>query len=331
MIFLTLNIHAQDMDQLKPYLQKIEDQKQLNEKKKLEEQERQAQLIQTQPSVEDVPAIDVTKVTQISNNANDMNHKKKNTDTEQKYENMYLKDLDGYRKIARSKPYIKNGVVYFSYGQGVPLLICAPKRVCNIQFSKGEEVLNIQIGDSTRWIINVQNSHESSDNISHIFLKPITSGLTTNAIISTDKREYDINLKSSKTGYFSKISFNIPGQEKEKLATVFTDIPKKSKYEYYIRGDSSSWIPKQVLTDGRKTFIELSDKFFHSTDFPTVYSLDSDDTQGQVNKRIYKNWIIVDGMLDRGELVSGVGNHQTKIIFTRKGSFGVLSKLFSKE
>ena len=110
-----------------------------------------------------------------------------NADTEESFENMYLNNIDSYHKIERSKPYVKNGVVYFSYGVGTPLVICSPKHVCDVQFEASESITNIQIGDATRWLITVKNSTGQDE--SHIFLKPIVSDLTTNLIVSTDKRQ----------------------------------------------------------------------------------------------------------------------------------------------
>ncbi|APJ05287.1 TrbG/VirB9 family P-type conjugative transfer protein [Silvanigrella aquatica] len=315
-------------DQLKPYLEKIEKEEKEKQIQQMIQQEKALQVIKNGDVK--VPSINVKKVSENSEEeGNHKQNKKTKTgkiDSEEEYENEYLNNVDNYRKIQKAKPFIKNGVVYFVYGVGTPLVICSPKFVCDVQFDPGESITNIQIGDATRWIINVKNTDGQTN--SHVFLKPIVEKITTNLIISTDKRQYIINLKSDKKKYFNKVAFYY--QDKEtKLSTVFTDIPSKSKYNYYIRGDKTSWTPVEIRTDGRKTFIQLPEKFFNSPDFPTVYSLDSDGAESQVNKRIYKNWIIIDVMLDRGELKSGVGNAQNKVIFTRKGTFGLISKMFT--
>lgn len=322
-IFYSANAQVAS-DQLKPYLDKIAQDEKEKQQQQILDQEKAAQAIQK--GTVQVPAINARKISEMGEQESYKKSKDSQKNSEEYYENMYLNEMNKYRKIERSKPYIKNGVVYFSYGLGTPFVICSPKHVCDVQFEAGESITNIQIGDATRWVINVKNS--DGQNEAHVFLKPIISGINTNLIISTEKRQYNFNLKSQKKKYFGKVAFAYQNNE-QKLLTIYTDIPNESKYYYYIRGDKTNWTPTEIRTDGRKTFIQLPNKFLNSPDFPTVYSLDSDGSESQVNKRIYKNWIIVDVMLDQGELKSGVGIHQNKVVFTRKGTFGVLSKAFS--
>lgn len=318
-------------DQLKPYLEKIEREEKEKQIQQMIEQEKVLQTIKNGDVK--VPSINVKKVSE--NSQEEVNHKKSKkekagkVDSEEEYENIYLNNVDKYRKIEKAKPFVKNGVVYFFYNVGTPLVICSPKFVCDVQFEPGESVTNIQIGDATRWIINVKNTADAQKE-AHVFLKPIQDKINTNMIISTEKRQYIFNLKSDKKKYFTKVAFYY--QEKEnKLSTVYTDIPNKTKYEYYIRGDKTNWTPIDIRTDGKKTYIQLPEKFLNSPDYPTVNSLDSQDSTNQINKRIYKNWIIVDVMLDRGELKSGVGNAQNRVVFTRKGTFGLISKMFADD
>lgn len=185
------SIQAQEQsDQLKPYLEKLEQESKAKQQSQISDQEKAAQAVQN--GTVQVPAIDVKKVSELGETTSSQISKNKskkfqNKDEEESYENMYLNDLDKYRKIEKSKPYIKNGVVYFSYGVGTPLVICAPKHVCDVQFESGENITNIQIGDATRWIINVRNSDGQTE--SHVFLKPIVQDISTNLIISTDKRQ----------------------------------------------------------------------------------------------------------------------------------------------
>ncbi|KAB8035654.1 hypothetical protein GCL60_17040 (plasmid) [Silvanigrella paludirubra] len=312
------NVTSDIPEQIAPYMKKIsEDQKKELEKKETEAKEIQKGINKDKAII--VPAINVKKIKNRKNNSNN----------EDNIEDMYLNDLDRYRKIEKSKPYIKNGIVYYAFGVGEASIICSILQICDVELEKGESISNIQIGDSERWIVKVNNS-TSSDTNAHILLKPKENKLKSNMIIFTDKRQYNIQLKSVKKKYFSKISFNYP-QDENKLVTVFTDIPEKSLSNYKIRGDSTSWTPEEIRTDGKKTFIKLPEKFFNSPDMPTVYSLDNDGTQAQVNYRILNNWIIVDVSLNKGQLTQGVGLNQKKVIFTKVGTVGIFSRIFSNE
>ena len=48
----------------------------------------------------------------------------------------------------------KDGRVLYTYGAGLPTLVCAPLRVCVVELEAGEKLVGEpQIGDSVRWII----------------------------------------------------------------------------------------------------------------------------------------------------------------------------------
>src|SRR3954470_12945306 len=43
--------------------------------------------------------------------------------------------------------------VRFTFGGSLPIVICAPLQVCDIELQPGEEVRSAQVGDSVRWSI----------------------------------------------------------------------------------------------------------------------------------------------------------------------------------
>ena len=50
------------------------------------------------------------------------------------------------------KPVLQaDGVVRFPYGEYLPVIICQPLNLCDIELQGGEEIQGIVIGDSTRW------------------------------------------------------------------------------------------------------------------------------------------------------------------------------------
>lgn len=322
----SFEIKAQD--QLQPYLDKIAQDERERKEKQLIEQKKAMDIIKNKDPSVNVPEIKVNEISENSKEINTKRTKKKNINTDEYYEDQYYKNLDKYGKIERSKPILKNGIMYFTYDEGTPSVICSPVKICDIQLEKGETITNLQIGDSTRWIIDVLNSDGVKE--AHITIKPVSSKNSTNMLIVTDRRQYNINLKSDNKKYYSRISFLYPNKE-NKLVTVYDSIPEKSKYDYHIRGDKTAWTPQEIRTDGRKTYIKLSDKFKYSSNLPVIYTLDDDGVEAQVNNRLYKNWIIADAMINQGVLKTGVGINQKKIIFTKKGSVGILSKLFSSE
>ena len=51
-----------------------------------------------------------------------------------------------------------DGRVLYSFGAGLPTVVCAPLRVCIIELQAGEKIVGEpQIGDSVRW--NISPAH----------------------------------------------------------------------------------------------------------------------------------------------------------------------------
>jgi type IV secretion system protein VirB9 len=100
-----------------------------------------------------------------------------------------------------------DGRVVYPFGAGQPTLICAPERVCDIELEKGEAVSNVAVGDTVRWQVAAAASENDRP---HVIIKPVADGLTTNAIITTDKRTYRLTLKSDKSSYTTALAFTYP-------------------------------------------------------------------------------------------------------------------------
>ncbi len=84
-------------------------------------------------------------------------------------------------------------VVLAPYGHQVPVLRCAPLRVCLIELEEGELVLNTVTGDSARWILDRAVAGPRAAT-TVIVAKPTACNLTTNLVITTDRRIYQVTL-----------------------------------------------------------------------------------------------------------------------------------------
>jgi type IV secretion system protein VirB9 len=98
------------------------------------------------------------------------------------------------RGIARAVPL--GNFVAFPFGHSQPVLTCTVLRVCVIELEAGEQVVNEPIaGDQARWIIQPARSGPSGRN-TLIVVKPRECDVTTNLVIPTDRRIYDLMLDS---------------------------------------------------------------------------------------------------------------------------------------
>jgi type IV secretion system protein VirB9 len=83
--------------------------------------------------------------------------------------------------------------VQVPFGHHVPVVRCAPLRVCLIELEEGELVLNTVTGDSARWILDRAEAGPRG-RTSVIVAKPTACNLTTNLVITTNRRIYQITL-----------------------------------------------------------------------------------------------------------------------------------------
>ena len=170
----------------------------------------------------------------------------------------------------------QDGRVLYSYGAGLPTIVCAPLRVCIIELQSGERLAGEpHIGDSVRWNISPALFGHGDSATTLIVLKPQISGLDTNLLITTDRRAYYLRLLSKPEDYVARVAFAYPPDEDsskwQKQMEVQNDaarkntiaeLPNKSLdalfFGYRVKGKNDFLKPVRVFDDGEKTFIQIS-------------------------------------------------------------------------
>ena len=91
---------------------------------------------------------------------------------------------------------------YVYHPSDVYLVTMSPGFQTSIEFSKGEQVETISVGDSYSWTMNpVEN---------RVFIKPLEDNIRTNMTIITNKRTYQFDvISSSERQYVNDISYVI--------------------------------------------------------------------------------------------------------------------------
>jgi type IV secretion system protein VirB9 len=176
----------------------------------------------------------------------------------------------------------------------------------------------------------------------HITVKPTDTGLTTNMIISTNRRNYTIKLVSRKDDWMPLVAFSYPEDEAAAWAAYHdaqrrykeqTVIPETGQsvehldFDYALSGDRPSWTPLRVYNDGVKTYIQFPPSVKNTT-APSLVSLGTDggifkgpSTQ-LVNYRVAGDRYVVDKVLDRAALIIGVGKDQVRVEINHKRKGG---------
>ena len=248
----------------------------------------------------------------------------------------------------------ENGKAVYIYGQGMPVLVCAPLRVCAIELQSGEHLQSQpQIGDSRRWEITPVLSGSGLDEAPILIVKPIEAGLETDLIVPTDKRTYVVRLVSDPTRFVSRLAFQYPDEDRAKWVAfaVRQDESKRNAeaiaeerrekdkkagvvpmadnavdrlyLDYKFSGDEHLR-PDHVFDDGQHTYlIYPNDGRFR--ELPTLLLVVNGKTE-LVNFRVDGSRYIVDRLFDKAILVVGVGKKQTRITITRETPYSQAGK-----
>ncbi len=248
----------------------------------------------------------------------------------------------------------ENGKVVFIYGQGMPVLVCAPLRVCAIELQSGEHLQSQpQIGDSRRWEITPVLSGSGIEETPILIVKPIEAGLETDLIVPTDKRTYVVRLVSDSTRFVSRLAFQYPDEDRTKWAaftarqdeakrnaeSIAEERSEKDKkagvlpmadnavdrlyLDYKLSGDEHL-LPDHVFDDGQHTYlIYPNDGRFR--ELPTLLLVVNGKSE-LVNFRVDGTRYIVDRLFDKAILVVGVGKKQTRVTITRETPYSQAGK-----
>jgi type IV secretion system protein VirB9 len=249
-----------------------------------------------------------------------------------------VKESEHWRAEATSPAPGPDGRVLYSYGSGLPTVVCAPLRVCIIELQAGEKILGEpHIGDSVRWFITpaIYGSDDRATSI--IVLKPQTAGLDTNLLITTDRRAYYLRLISKPEDYVARVAFAYAqddsaakwqqqiaaqqAQEKMQRRTAETSpgvvAADKLNFDYRITGGNDTLRPRRVFDDGAKTYIQMPAEIRHR-EAPILLVIGNDGKGEMTNYRVKEQTYIVDRLFDRANLVLGPGKKAQKVEIVRE-------------
>ncbi len=200
------------------------------------------------------------------------------------------------------------GEVQFTFGSGVPTIVCAIMELSDIALETNERVLDIKMGDTARWSLDTATSGSEYGLVEHLIIKPLDSGLKTSLIVTTNRRTYHIKLKSTLKDYMPQVVFTYPNTginlnrritdtdnyyvkepyyphepnlEDDNMQTIALrasskkDIPQNGNavrnYNYHVEG-ADCVLPVNVFDDGSKTYIQMDDKKLEQ-EMPTVLEI----------------------------------------------------------
>ena len=173
-----------------------------------------------------------------------------------------------------------NAIVEYSFLDGkIYEIFTSPNKVTDIRLAPGETISGeAAIGDSESWQMVTASSSENGRAVTHIYVRPVTSGLETTMIIPTDQRTYYLKLTSTKNLYMVGIRWKYPGiktfgaSAAQEIASISIRVEEMNS-SYSIKGDNVFWKPTMVFDDGIRTYFQFDPRFTQAAGAPALYML----------------------------------------------------------
>ena len=224
------------------------------------------------------------------------------------------------------------GTVVFAFGSYTPKILCRPMRVTDVILEPGEVVTGVFPGDTARWTFVPGRSGSGENERLHVMIKPLMADISTNLVVTTDRRTYNVDLVSVAERFMASVSFTYPADTlkawDEFVARRRTECaalpegtvsPESLHFDYEIRGKNTiRWKPVHVWDDGVKTYIRFpAGSTLWSIEAP-VLVLYERKKEMLVNYRVVQDMYVVDKVFDKAGLIAGTGAHQSRIVIVRR-------------
>jgi P-type conjugative transfer protein TrbG len=221
---------------------------------------------------------------------------------------------DGYYNSIQIYPW-SEGALYQVYA--------AVGQITTIALEPGESLVGagpIAAGDTTRWIIGDTESGSGTTRRVHVLVKPTRPDISTNLVISTDRRIYMIELRAREALYMPAVAWAYPalpsGQRQTVPAAPVIPAEAARNYRYGLTGDTPPWRPIAVFDDGRRVYVVFPRGIVQG-EMPPIFVLGTNGETQIVNSRIHQNILIVDRLFGAAELRLGGGDRQQVVRIVR--------------
>lgn len=217
-----------------------------------------------------------------------------------------------------------NAIQIYPWSEGALYQVyAAPGQITTIALEPGESLTGagpIGAGDTARWIIGDTESGSGPHRRVHVLVKPTRPDITTNLVVSTDRRVYLIELRSGEKPYMPAVAWAYPkrpaSQRQTAPAAPIIPAVASRNYRYGLTGDAPPWRPLSVYDDGRRVYIEFPRGIVQG-EMPPIFAIGSDGQAEIVNSRVHNNILIVDRLFGAAELRLGSGDRPQVVRIVR--------------
>ena len=152
-----------------------------------------------------------------------------------------------------------NSTVTFKYAPNqLYKIYCRVGYLTDLSLKKGEKINFVGGGDTSAWAVE----KATVDGVPHIYIKPVVETSTTNLIITTNNRSYQLILNTS-DWYNPMVTWNYSYEEEsgvslrneQNAVSGISGNVENLNFNYKISGESGSK-PVAVFDDGEKTIFK---------------------------------------------------------------------------
>ncbi|RTL73098.1 MAG: P-type conjugative transfer protein TrbG [Hyphomicrobiales bacterium] len=216
-----------------------------------------------------------------------------------------------------------NAIQVYPWSEGALYQVYAsPGQITDIALEPGENLTGtgpIAAGDTARWIIGDTESGSGVSRRVHVLVKPSRADISTNLVITTDRRSYMIELRAKGKPYMPAVAWAYPARpgERQTIAArpMIPDLAARN-YRYALKGDAPPWKPVSVYDDGRRVYVEFPQGIVQG-EMPPIFIIGPDGEAEIANGRVHQNILIVDRLFGAAELRLGSGKRQQVVRIAR--------------
>lgn len=240
-----------------------------------------------------------------------------------------------YRDGGKARTIVEGRFVTYPHGHAQPVVTCAVLRACVIELEPGEVVLSKIAGDTERWEI-VPAPAGPDGRTTLVVVKPRDCDISTNLVLATDRRLYDLTLDAppcpvavadSPTNpqqpYVRHVRFYYPDDlvvewSRPEPVRVAADVVALN-FRYRVKKDKQfPWAPAQVFDDGARTYIKLPSDARHA-EAPVLFVLEKDGSKTLMNYTLMGgDTYVTDRVFERAVLVVGVDGKERRVLLERQ-------------
>lgn len=214
-----------------------------------------------------------------------------------------------------------NAIQIYPFSDGaIYQVYAAPGAVTDIALQPGEALVAVAAGDTVRWVIGDTTSGTGAEKRTHVLVKPFSTGLATNLVITTDRRSYHLQLTATSRVAMAALSWTYPADQLIALrraaeqtaaaAPVSEGLSLDSlHFNYAVTGDQPTWRPLRAFDDGKQTFIEFPASIAVG-EAPPLFVIGQTGEAELVNYRVRGRFYVVDRIFDAAELRLGTKKAQ---------------------